>query len=490
MFACLFGSKIPNGVSLADFAYTFSPLVEETAVNTVVIDVEGCELLFGSAYELANEIANGAARPIRAGGLGCKINVALAGNPDAAIQAARFFKGISFISPGEELTALGDLPVTELSPKSKVQSPKSKETPTGPNNQTLDLGPWTLDEKKRSDEIQKILETLTLWGVRTFREFAALPTTGVAERLGQLGVTLQQLASGKTERHLKLKQAAPVFENSIELEHPLGELEPLSFIFARLLNQLCASLNAYALATNELRVRMRLEDKSSHERTLNLPSPMCDHKVFLKLLLLDTEMHPPQAAVIAVSIACEPVKPRVLQNGLFIPLAPQPEKLELTLARLVKLLGPDNIGSPELVDTHRPGAFHVKRFTLKEKVNPRKHRGHGLSNRQSAIGNRQCLLGFRVFRPPLRAMVQADRGYPTQISAWRMNQSVHGHVVRLAGPWRTTGDWWRNDCWARDEWDVAVESRTDSTVSRSLLVLYRIYRELRNGSWFVEGMYD
>ena len=490
MFACLFGSKIPNGVSLADFAYTFSPLVEETAVNTVVIDVEGCELLFGSAYELANEIANGAARPIRAGGLGCKINVALAGNPDAAIQAARFFKGISFISPGEELTALGDLPVTELSPKSKVQSPKSKETPAGPTNQTLDLGPWTLDEKKRSDEIQKILETLTLWGVRTFREFAALPTTGVAERLGQLGVTLQQLASGKTERHLKLKQAAPVFENSIELEHPLGELEPLSFIFARLLNQLCASLNAYALATNELRVRMRLEDKSSHERTLNLPSPMCDHKVFLKLLLLDTEMHPPQAAVIAVSIACEPVKPRVLQNGLFIPLAPQPEKLELTLARLVKLLGPDNIGSPELVDTHRPGAFHVKRFTLKEKVNPRKHRGHGLSNRQSAIGNRQCLLGFRVFRPPLRAMVQADRGYPTQISAWRMNQSVHGHVVRLAGPWRTTGDWWRNDCWARDEWDVAVESRTDSTVSRSLLVLYRIYRELRNGSWFVEGMYD
>ncbi len=87
-------------------------------------------------------------------------------------------------------------------------------------------------------------------------------------------------------------------------------------------------------------------------------------------------------------------------------------------------------------------------------------------------------------------MVQADRGYPTQISAWRMNQSVHGHVVRLAGPWRTTGDWWRDDCWARDEWDVAVESRTDSTVSRSLLVLYRIYRELRNGSWFVEGMYD
>ncbi len=152
MFACIFGKGIPDGVSLADFAYAFSPLVEETAVDTVVLDTEGCELLFGSAYELANEIANGAARAKGAGGLGCKINVAIAGNPDAAIYAARFFKGITFISPGEELTALGDLPVTELSPKSKVQGPRSKvqnpkseETPAGSNNQTLDIGHWTFD---------------------------------------------------------------------------------------------------------------------------------------------------------------------------------------------------------------------------------------------------------------------------------------------------------------------------------------------------------
>ena len=190
---------------------------------------------------------------------------------------------------------------------------------------------------------------------------------------------------------------------------------------------------------------------------LNLPSPMRDPKVFLKLLLLDTEMHPPQAAVIGVTIACEPVKPRVLQNGLFIPLAPQPEKLELTLARLAKLVGPENTGSPELVDTHRPGAFRMKRFGLKEKINPGEKRTR-ISNPQSAIGNRQCLLGFRVFRPPLRALVEANRGYPTQISAWGSNRSVHGKVVRLGGPWRTTGDWWREDCWARDEWDVTVES--------------------------------
>ena len=489
MFVCIYVEEIPSGVSLANFATAFSPLVEETAVDTVVIDAEGCELLFGSAYELANQIAICAARSKESAGLGCKVNVALAGNPDAAIHAARFFQGITFISSGEELTCLGELPITELEPKSKVQRPKSEDKNSISNRQTLDLGHWTLDEKKRHKEIEKILETLTLWGVRTFRDFACLPVAGISERLGQEGIRLQQLAIGKTERHLELKQPAPVFENSIELEHALAELEPLSFIFARLLNQICASLNAYALATNELRLRMKLEDETSHERRLTLPSPMRDPKVFLKLLLLDTEMHPPQSAVIGVTIACEPIKPRVLQNGLFIPLAPQPEKLELTLARLAKLVGSENAGSPELVDTNRPGAFRMKRFVLKEKLNHRRQK-----NPKSEIRNPKCLLGFRVFRPPLRALVEANQGYPTQINAWGSNRSVHGKVVRLGGPWRTTGDWWREDRWARDEWDVTVEKRAAMSSGKptpsSLQVLYRIYRELSSGSWFVEGMYD
>jgi protein ImuB len=205
--------------------------------------------------------------------------------------------------------------------------------------------------------------------------------------------------------------------------------------------------------------------------------------------LLDTEMHPPQAAVVAVSITCQPVKPRVLQNGLFIPLAPEPEKLELTLARLAKLVGKENIGSPEIIDTHRPDSFRMKRFALKSKPDFRKRRG-GSANRKSAIGNRQSL-GFRMFRPPLRAVVKAEQGCPEQISAWGKQRSVYGKVVSLAGPWRTTGDWWSNDRWARDEWDVALESASGIKKHESQAqVLYRIYRELNDGTWFVEGSYD
>ena len=104
------------------------------------------------------------------------------------------------------------------------------------------------------------------------------------------------------------------------------------------------------------------------------------------------------------------------------------------------------------------------------------------------------MLGFRRFRPPLRALVQVEQGRPLEISAWDKTRSVYGKLAVVAGPWRTTGDWWRTDAWARDEWDVAVESRSQAKAGGygrvAAQVLYRIYRELRSGTWFVEGVYD
>ncbi len=458
MFACIHAPDLPAGLSLAEIAYGFSPIVEEAGGKTVVIDVDGCELLFGSPYELATDVARRAKEPRANGGVEGAVNVAIAANPDAAIHAAMRLKGVSFVSPGEELICLGGFPI-----------------------EALEFSLVNV-EKKLADEI---FETLRLWGIRTFQDLASLPVAGVSERLGQEGIRLQQLAAGKTERHLKVKQPAPVFAYSIELDHPLRELEPLSFIFARLLNQLCATLNAYALATNELTVQMPLEDQTSHDRTLSLPYPMRDHKVFLKLLVLEMEKQPPQSVVKAVSIACDPVKPRVIQNGLFVPLAPSPDKLELTLARLAKLVGDENIGSPVLLDTHRPDAFSVKRFVLDTRSDFRKRRKTAAKPRP--IDNQHPCLGFRTFRPPLRAVVQVDRGLPSRITAWSKQRSVYGKVVDVAGPWRTTGDWWRDDRWARDEWDVTVELGKHGLEQQAL---YRIYRELNTDIWFVEGAYD
>jgi protein ImuB len=467
MFACIYGQSVSKSEAsasagaekttsvLVDLAFEFSPLVEETSADTVLLDIAGQGILFGAPkaeedstgeIEAARNLANAIAR--RAKALHLRISVAVAANPDVAIHAARSFKGVTLISHGKELSQLQDLSIKTIDP-SLVE---------------IDV--------KRAQEIQ---ETFALWGIRTLGDLARLPLSGIAERLGQDGVRLQKLAQGKTDRRLNLVRPPIGFAQSLELEHPVSELEPLAFILSRLLNQLCANLHAYALATNELKLDLKLQDATQHQRAITLPVPMRNPKTLLRLLLFDIEARPPQAPVVLVTITAEPVKPRGLQTGLFMPLAPEPERLEITLARLTKLVGADNVGSPEVLDTHRPDAFRMNKFRLAEKSVKRNSRFA------------PPVMGFRIFRPAWRAEVRTKNGRPMRINA--RNESagkVRGTVVCAAGPWRGSGEWWRPDVWARDEWDVAVID----PASPEHEILCRVYRDLASEQWFVAGIYD
>jgi protein ImuB len=400
MFACLHG----NG-NLTALAFEFSPLVEQTAPDTVTLDASGLERLWGFPQEVAAAIAR------RAAEIRVKANIALAPNPDAAICAARGFAGVSIVPQGDEAKFLGPLPLACLAP-----SPE-------------------------------LLETLERWGIRRFRDLAALPPLGIAERLGPEGLRLRELARGEAERKLVPLEAPLEFEDQVELEYPVELLEPLAFLLARLLNGLAARLATRALATDELRLRLKLENRATHERTLRLPVPSLDTKALLKLLQLDLAAHPPEAPIMRVWMGMNPVKPRAAQGGLFVPLAPEPVKLELTLARIKAIVGEGRVGSPELVDTHR------------------------WDRRSSFV---VCQLALRFFRPPRAARVALASNQPSFIAA----DGVRGKVLEFAGPWRTSGDWWTTTPWSRDEWDIALGDGA----------LYRIYCEPRG--WFVEGSYD
>ena len=481
--------------ALVDLAFTFSPLVEQTSADTVVLDVAGQDLLFGQTVRIAggDNTTNNLAKEIfrRAQQLNLQVNVSIAANPDAAIHAARSCKGITIVYPCDQLSPLRTLSI-----------------------KILDYSLAGVDAKR----VEEFQQTFALWGVRTFGDLAKLPLPGVAERLGQEGVRLQKLAQGRSDRRLNLVRPPIGFKQSLELEHPITELEPLSFILARLLNQLCANLSEYALATNELRLLLFTEPSVTergavaigsnsdsdpndhlHERAITLPIPMGDPKTFLRLLLFDVEAQPPSAPIIAVTIVAEPVKSRAAQTGLFIPLTPEPEKLEIILARLAKLVGPENVGSPELLDTHRPDSFRMKRFSLNQRTKRNVKDSSRFALTAGEIAAQQgCsaadaampvlpVMGFRIFRPPWHADVKTMHGQPARISA-RGNSScrVRGKIVCASGPWRVSGDWWRSDVWARDEWDVAV---IDPALQQDE-VFCRIYRDLISEQWFVEGVYD
>jgi protein ImuB len=59
---------------------------------------------------------------------------------------------------------------------------------------------------------------------------------------------------------------------------------------------------------------------------------------------------------------------------------------------------------------------------------------------------------------------------------------VSGEVVWLAGPWRASGEWWTEQPWSREVWDLALRNAAGVAV-------YRVFRD-KDESWFVEGTYD
>ena len=448
--------------ALLDCAQSFSPRVEDTACDTVVLDICGTEPLFGAPAKLARDLAR------RASELGLEANVAVAVNPDAAILAARGYPGVTVLPAGCEEERLGLLGIDVL---------------------------VAGDAGNHAGEPNPLLETFDRWGIRTLQSFAALPEIAISERLGQKGVYLQKLARGAVCRTLVPVDPPLIFQEAIELEYPLVLLEPLAFLLDRLLEQVCARLSARALATQELRLHLELETGIQLEedqidsswtngstrphthfsRTLNLPVPMLDAKVFLKLLQLDLKAHPPGAPIKKITLSAEPARMRAAQGGLFQPPSPEPEKLELTMARISGIVGEGRLGAVEILDTHHPQAFRLQHFTptaLQEKK--AKEKGDGRA--QPAV------TALRIFRPPLRVMVTLRDGKPGRI-ACQKKKEVQGAVIWQAGPWRSSGDWWEQEAWARDEWDIALQTEAG-------IALYRLVHDLLSGHWHLEGTYD
>lgn len=416
--------------ALLALASRFSPKVEAAAPDTVIFDISSLRRILGSPEAIASEIAR-RAHEVKITG-----NIAIAATPDTAILAARNRTGVTMIPPGEEQRVLGNLSVAVL--------PVNIET----------------------------LAVLDSWGIRTISEFCRLPEAGVLERLGSDGLRVLQLANGKLDRPLRPNPLGTSYEERLETEHPVSLLEPLSFLLSRLLSELCARLRSQSRATSQISLTLELENRGTHTRTLQLPFATHDSRVFLKLLQMDLEAHPPQAAVVALKMSVIPVEPRAVQSGLYMPPVPEPEKLELTLGKIRQMVGVDNVGTPELLDTHRPDAWRL----LSSPAAAPEPELHVDTGGPREFGLR---LAFRYFRPPLSARVEIDNRVPRRVFA----RGIYGNITRICGPWRSSGDWWNILTWNREEWDIALNDGG----------LYRLFStqvEQATRSWFLEGVYD
>jgi protein ImuB len=474
MFAAVFAPEGSDVGVLVDVGRAFSPRLEEHLPREVVLDVDGLTRLFGDARAIAAEIRRTAAdRKLR-------VRVAIAGSRVAARLLVRHRAGLTVIDPGDgpaagaDTAAVADVPIELLL---EVMPP--------PDGTTADA------ERVRQD--QDRVRTLRRWGLRTLGELAALPPDDVAARLGEAGVRWWHIARGQDHEPLVPALPAEQFEQSLDLEWPIEGLEPLSFVLGRLIEPLSAHLERQDRGVAVLHVRLHLVNKTVHEQSLQLPTPMRDPKALRTIALLALESNPPAAGIDRVTVAADPTPARVLQHSLLTRAVPMPEQIATLMARLNALMGEGRCGAPAVVDSWRPGACAVALFKASEAPPRSVERVGSASLAQCLIarppGGRSPAMALRRFRFPVPARVTVEQGKPVRVATDRRGMTG-GRVEKSAGPWRTSGQWWEDGKtsqapsavipWDRDEWDVTLSDGAT----------YRVFTERGTRAWFVDGLFD
>jgi protein ImuB len=413
-------SPLPRADALVELAREFTPRVEAKAPSPVLLDLHGLGRLWPTPGELGRAlVAAATARALEA-------QVVLAFSRVVALVLARSCPGLTIVPAGAEAAALAPLPLDRLA------LPKERE------------------------------EILRRWGLRTIGDVARLPARGLAERFGPEGPRLVRLARGEDDGVLVRTPLAERFETTLELEWPVEGLEPFAFLLGRVLEPLCEMLRARGRKASALGLALGLADGTTHARTLAPATPSVEARTWRTLALLDLEAHPPRDAITRITLRAEPTPARETQFSLLDPALPSPERLAETMARLQAWTAQGRSGAPQLVDTHRPGAFTIGSFAP------------GPARPTSGVADTPRL-ALRSFRPARLAQVVVKAGVPVFVAA----AGVRGAVSACAGPWRASGDWW-DVAWSRDEWDVALAAGG----------VFRLFLDRLRGCWYVEGELD
>jgi len=416
---------------LLECAGAFSPRIEEHRQDTALlcsIDIAGSKSLFGPPELLAQSLLQ------RVRSLGISARVTVSDNFHAAACLAKgpmVRSAIQIIPPQSKAEILSGLPLTVL------------------------------------DLTNMQTETFALWGIRTLGNLAALPEKELIARMGQDGKRLRQLACGEHPHLFQPVEPPFTLDERMELDAPVELMDSLLFIANMMMDQLILRAKARILALASLTITLTLDGGASHTRTVRPALPTTDKQLWIKLLHLDLQAHPPAASILAIALHAEPGSTSKVQLGLFSPQLPEASRLDVTLARIRAIVGENNVGCAVLQDSNALESFRMGPFSV-------------LSGESTVAASSQPRASMRVLRPSEVASTTLQNGRPS-IFYFRDRRYVVEHAY---GPWVVSGDWWAQTLWGCEQWDLVARSQDGSMLCCCMM------RDLLENKWQMAALYD
>lgn len=416
--------------ALLECAGRFSPRVEDCSDDgslLTVIDIAGTEGLFGPPETLAQKLLS----CVRV--LGITASIAVSGNFNASVALVKGLpaEAVKVIATGQECVVLASLPLTVL------------------------------------DLAAEQLETFSLWGIRTLGMLGSLPEKELIARMGQSGKRLREMARGEMQHLFRPVEPAFTLTERMELDSPVEILDALLFVVNLMLEQLICRAMERVLVVASVSITLELEGGAAHSRCVRPALPSVDRQLWLKLLQLDLEAHPPVAAILAVALDAEAGGTSKVQLGLFSPQFPEPSRLDVTLARIRAIVGDENVGRAVLTDTHHPDGFRMEPFSVS-------------SAEPSEAPRSSPHPAMRRLRPAESIFVTLQDARPMTFVFRERRYSVE----KAYGPWLTGGEWWSSTLWGCEQWDLVAHGQDGG------LFCYCVILDLLKEQWQMVALYD
>lgn len=418
--------------SLAAWAVRYSPVVAPDPPDGLLMDVSGCERLYGGEEKIVAMVAEGVRR------LGLRVRAAVAPTVGCAWAVARYGRSErAVVLEGEERAALAPLPVGAL---------------------------------RIEPEAEAALEEV---GVETVGEVMALPRSALPVRFGA-GVLrrLDQALGAAPELIEPVRPVEPVRAEWV-LSGPTTSLEAVCLVVRELVGRVCEELSRRESGALRLELVLSGPEMRPARVTASLSRGSRNPGHLWSLLRAQVERVHVADGVEEVSLTATRVcRLRHEQVERWVDGEGEGDgafagALGEFVDTLVGRLGAERVVAMEVAESHRPE--RVMRLRPWGEVGWDRRAGGGAA---VTPGDRPSVL----FERP--EAVQAIALLPDGVPRWLRWRGMEHNLVDGVGPERIGGEWWRERGGERDYFRVRDERGA----------WLWVYREGERG-WFVHGVW-
>jgi protein ImuB len=308
---------------------------------------------------------------------------------------------------------------------------------------------------------QDTLNVFQELGIKSVRQMLDIPREELIGRYGrkfqEVIDVIEQKGSSMLTPNVKENQVSWGYQ----LDFPVEDFEQLIFLLNHGLDNLFREVAHHGFSTEQLDLSFKLSNRTAKAYEIKTSFPTLDKAFWLKLSNLRISLDPPGSEIVSVNVVAYFTKSRPSQRGLYAVSRPEPENLLLTVNKLKKLVGEENVGVPVILDQRLAEAFALDADKLPQ----------GKERLETHTEN--SIIAFTYFHPPLRAEVLVRDGRLVFVKT----DHFTGHVTEYSGVWKSNSRWWDRS-WKTEEWDIEVENNG-------------VYRLCKVGKeWFLAGEYD